>query len=323
MSASENGVNSRSQPIAVLRRLPGKAKTRKDALQEYQELNAERRSRIPAALWPFWAPDPDAFYRWRVQLDCGCVSEVLSWDDKSLPVESRWTDPASGKRLPAGQKLCRHDDSLPAPYRDITEWGERREVYLPADPVDPPRGEDPEVWEKLRHGEPHASAFWTVNLSCGHVTEVATDLSWKPEDGSRRTSAKRQQEMTEDFEKFWAADPDGQEEREREHTRRMLADGWPLPQPEELCYTCPEARFIIAYQRTGWLVPRKPESPSPKPPSRASLERRLHQAEDESRRLRNELAQLDEQEPPKAATAEERQPRTRVLADRGNDRENN
>jgi hypothetical protein len=50
---------------AVLRRPPGKARPREDVLREYRDLNAKRRSRIPAPLWPFWAPDPDEYYRWR------------------------------------------------------------------------------------------------------------------------------------------------------------------------------------------------------------------------------------------------------------------
>ncbi|MFE2425753.1 hypothetical protein ACFXJ5_03165 [Streptomyces sp. NPDC059373] len=145
----------------------------------------------------------------------------------------------------------------------------------------------------IRHDEPHTSAFWTVTLSCGHVTDaVAPDLDWKPSDGPRRACAKRQQEMIKEFEEFWASHPDWRDEREREHTRRMLAQGWPSPDPERLCYTCPQARFIVAYQRIGWLVARKPE---PKSPSRASLQRRLQQAEAEADRLRDQLAQFDVQ----------------------------
>ncbi len=99
--------------------------------------------------------------------------------------------------------------------------------------------------------------------------------------------------MTAEFEEFWASDPDGQDQRQRQHTKRMLAEGWPAPAPEHSCSTCPQARVIIACQRAGWLVPRKPESNLPKPPSRASLERRLRQAEAEAGRLRDQLAQLD------------------------------
>jgi hypothetical protein len=73
----------------------------------------------------------------------------------------------------------------------------------------------------------------------------------------------------------------------------MLAEGWPGPSPEHLCYTCPRARIIVACQRIGWLVPRPPEPKSPKPPeppSRASLKRQLRQAEAQADELRRQLA---------------------------------
>jgi len=268
-------------------------------LREYQDLNAKRRSRIPAVLWPFWAPGPEEFYRWRVQLDCGCIAEVLTRGKEDLPSESRWPDAVSEASLPAAQMLCWHEDSPPAPYRDIAEWGDRREVSFPADPAEPPDWADPQTWAVLRHAEPHTSAFWTVTLSCGHVTDVVSELGWKPADGLRRVSAKRLQAMIAEFEEFWASDPDGQDRREREHTKRMLAEGWPSPAREHLCHACPQVRFIVAFQRTGWLVPRKPERKLPKPPSRASLERRLRQVEAEAARLRDQLAQLD---PPESIT---------------------
>jgi hypothetical protein len=189
--------------------------------------------------------------------------------------------------------LCPHDDSPPAPYRDIAEWGDRREQSFPADPVEPPDWADPQTWALLRHNEAHTSAFWTVTLFCGHVTDVVSDLGWKPADGPSQVSAKRLREMITEFEEFWRSDPDGQDEREREHTKRMLAEGWPTPAPEHLCYACPQARSVIASQRIGWLVPRKSEQRLQKPPSRASLERRLRQAEAEANRLRDQLARLE------------------------------
>ena len=108
---------------AVLRRLPGKARRRADVLREYQHLNAERRSRIPAPLWPFWAPGPDEYYRWRVELNCGCITEVLTCGPERRPDETQWPDPVCGARLPVGQLLCTHKDSPPAPYREIAGSG--------------------------------------------------------------------------------------------------------------------------------------------------------------------------------------------------------
>jgi hypothetical protein len=281
-------------PAAVIRRLPGKARPREDVLREYRDLNAERRGRIPAPLWPFWAPDPEEFYRWRVQLDCNCITEVLTSGPDRRPDGAQWPDPVYGARLPAGQILCVHDDSPPASYRQIAAWGERRELTFPADPAEPPDWVNAETWAVIRHDEPHTSAFWTVTLSCGHLTEVAvSNLGWKPADGPGRVSADRLQEMTTEFEDLWAEQPDAQDPRERDHTQRMLADGWPSPSLEHLCYTCPRARAIVACQRIGWLVPRPPEPKPAKPPSRASLQQRLRQAEAQADELRRQLAQLD------------------------------
>lgn len=278
---------------AVLRQLPGKARPREDVLQEYRDFNAKWRSRIPAPLWPFWAPDPEEYYRWRVQLDCGCITEVMTWGPDRRPDGTQWPDPVNRARLPARQMLCMHEDSPPAPYREITAWGDRRELTFPADPAEPPDWAGAKAWAVLRHDEPHTSAFWTVTLSCGHVTEVVSDLGRKPADGPNRVSASRLREMTTEFEEFWAEQPDTQEPREREHMRRMPAEGWPSPSPEHLCYACPQARIIVACQRTGWLVPRPPGPKPPKPASRASLQQRLRRAEAQADELRRQLAELD------------------------------
>jgi hypothetical protein len=82
----------------------------------------------------------------------------------------------------------------------------------------------------MRHDEPHACAFWTVTLSCGHLTEVAVlNPGWKPADGPERVSAGRLREMTKELQEYRAQQPDAQDPRKREHMHRMLADGWPTP----------------------------------------------------------------------------------------------
>ncbi|MCJ1676163.1 hypothetical protein MTF65_02060 [Streptomyces sp. APSN-46.1] len=164
-------------------------------------------------------------------------------------------------------------------------------MSFPADPVEPPE------WAVIRHDDAHTSAFWTVTLACGHVEEVvAPTLGWKPGDGPRLVEAKRVKQMIEEFEQVWVSDPMLQPEHQREHTRRMLAAGWPIPRPERSCHTCPHARAIIAYQRVGWLIPREeaPQPECPPPPARAVLERRLRRAEDEAEWLRAQLAGHDE-----------------------------
>lgn len=287
-----------STPTA--QRLPGKARARQEVLRECEAEATKMRGYIPRVLWDFLIPDLTRVFRWRVQLDCGCIPEVLTREDGTPPHEAQWKDHRSP--LPPGQMICHHDDSPPPPYRGITEWRERREVTFPADPVDPPDDTDPKIWSVLRHDEPHTSAFWEVTLACGHVEEaIAPSLDWVPASGPRRAAPERVQQMSAEFEDAWRANPELQTERDREHTRRMLADGWPTPEPEQLCYSCPQVRLILAYERVGWLVPRqrqpkKAASTAPTP-SRSTLERRLRKAEAEAERLRTELDRIDKGRP--------------------------
>lgn len=137
-----------------------------------------------------------------------------------------------------------------------------------------------------------------MKLACGHSEEaVAPSLDWTPASGPHRADPQRVQQMSAEFEEVWRTNPELQTQRDREHTRRMLADGWPSPQLERLCYTCPQVRMIMAYERVGWLVPqpRKAETRArvtPRP-SRSALERRLQRAEAEAKHLRAELDQLE------------------------------
>lgn len=295
---TENEVPASPSPSAVARRLTGRAKPRVEVLQEYQDLNAKRRERILPALWPFWAPGPEEIYRWRVELSCGCIREVLTRGDNDLPAEGRWGEPGYNRCLPVGQLWCAHDDDAPAQYCDIAEWGDRREHTFAADPVEPPDYLDAQTWARIRWDQPQVSAFWTVTLACGHATEVVSDLHWNPLDGPRSVTAERQREMIAEFEQFWASDPEGQGERERAHTRRQLAAGWPRPAPEHLCNTCPHARTIVAYQGVDWLVPREKvqKEETGARPSRKQVEQRLKKAQAEMKRLQDQLAELDEQD---------------------------
>lgn len=282
-----------SSPSATVRRLPGKARPQTEALREYQEFNSRLRDRIPAPLWAFFAPDPEEFYRWRIQLTCDCIKEVLTKGPDDLPSQIRWPEGVYGARLPAGQIVCTEHKNEPPPYRDIINWKDRREHTFPADPVDPPDDMyDPQVWAVIRHNEPHTSAFWRVELSCGHVSEVCTDSSWNPADGPRLADPERLRKMVADFE----SSPTLQVQDDQgihEHMRRMLDLGWPTPQPDTNCHACVSVRYIVAYQRVGWLIPKKAEPKKPKPPSHTSLQRRLKQKEAEAEQLRSELARLD------------------------------
>lgn len=285
-----------TEGTAVRRRLPGKPTPRAEALLVVQDAVAERRRHVQPVLWPFFAPEPDAeTFRWRIQLDCGCVHEVLSSRKDSLPTERKFVDPVHQAWLPPGQIVCCTREGGSSPYREIVEWGERREITFPADPAEPQHGLDAEDWAKMRHDEPHTSAFWKVTLSCGHVSEVATGPEWKPADGPRRPSPERLEKRRGEWREYLAALAEkGAQPTDNElHHMRMMEQGWPRPFTETDCSSCLRARPIVAYEAVGPLL-----APAPKPKastpasSRANLERRLRQAEAEARQLREQLDSL-------------------------------
>src|SRR5579864_3944321 len=124
------------------------------------------------------APDPDKYYRWRIQLGCGHIREVLVWGDGELPLD-RCTDLAHTgaptrpviSALPAGHAPCLEFTCWyeSQPYRDITTWKARAVHDYPADPHEDPDGGDPQLWAKTRHAEPYSITVWEVVLSCGHI----------------------------------------------------------------------------------------------------------------------------------------------------------
>jgi hypothetical protein len=277
-----------------LSRLPGRARPRAQVLKEVQEQVRKRRERLDPALWSLLVPGPEKHFRWRVQLDCDCILELRTYGEDRAPHETSWIDPATGFGLPKGQVPCHHPTDEPAPYRAITKWISRREVTSPADPAECPADEDPAVRRLLHRNEPKTSAFWRVELECGHIGEVCTDLEWDPAAEPTRVSPERQAEMIAEFESFWENNPPAsvREERDREHYERMLAKGWPRPFTERDCWSCRSGRRIVVYQRVGWLVP--PLKPAaPKPPDKDALQKRLREAEAEAERLRRELESLE------------------------------
>lgn len=90
-------------------------------------------------LWPFWAPDPDEFYRWRVQLECDCITEVLTSGPDRRPDNAQWPDRVNGARLPTGQILCVHEDPPLTPYREIAARGRPAGAYVSRRPGRPTR----------------------------------------------------------------------------------------------------------------------------------------------------------------------------------------
>jgi hypothetical protein len=73
---------------AVERKLPGKAQPTKDVCSEYEQhrddltLKLHRdKSGSKAVLVPLFYPDAEYLFRWRIQLDCGCIREELTYGD--------------------------------------------------------------------------------------------------------------------------------------------------------------------------------------------------------------------------------------------------
>ena len=274
----------------LLKPVAGKARPRADVLAEFNEWVDDQRTRIKPGLWAIFIPRAENQFRWRVQLDCGCTSEVLTSGRDQFPDDRAYYDPLGQAYLPPREMWCATDHEAPKPYRDIVGWEDRTVHEFPADPDEDPYGMGEEVWAKIRHAEPHSAASWRVKLSCGHSRTVSTDLGWTPEDGPTFASVERAQEMLEEFEEHWQGDPDGwpPEGIERDHMRKMLEQRWPRPEPDRDCFTCTRVARIVGYQRLGWLIP-PPKQLKPVTVRRAAIEARLKKAEAEAERLRHEL----------------------------------
>lgn len=277
---------------SLLTRLPGRACSTKVAMREFEDDIAKLRKRYKPAFWPLFIPKAEDMFRWRVQLECGCIYETYTRGKDDYPDEHPRTDPLTQERLPKGEFWCTTEHDLPHVYLEIVEWVSSEVKEFPPDPEEPRyEGIDAGTWAIVRRTEPHSSAFWKVRLACGHFYEhVVTGPEWKPEDGPRYVPAERVAEVRAEYEEHWAEKgPAGwpEEAPRREHTVRMLDLGLPRPEPEQDCYACRHARQMTGYQRVGWLVPRT--KPKPQPTEREKAEAQLARAEAEVARLRKQL----------------------------------
>ncbi|MFC0622434.1 hypothetical protein [Kribbella deserti] len=278
-----------TRPIAArAMRVPGTSRPREEILKEVAEYNAGFEGPFKLLL----GHDPNKLYLWRIQLDCGCVEECLTYGEP--PTERATRDFLNGGLIQAGQRLCSSTHGAPPCYSTIETWDDRREETFPPDPIEPKYDMSHEEWQLFRKDHEYSFAFWTVTLTCRHQTEICTDLGWRPEDKLRRLSPDRLRKMRDGFESYWESEPteDVAEQAHREHRRRMLNDGWPRPEPEQECSTCRRVRWIVGYQAIGWLVPR-PKPPKPKPSKRVQLTRKLAKLEAEVAQLRRELDTLE------------------------------
>lgn len=182
--------------------------------------------------------------------------------------------------LKAGQLVC-EDPGCPdyrrrGPVRDITEWVRLRDNPFVMEPLELDG-------ETIRGAREYA--VWDVVLSCGHFAQEHTAPGWKPEDGHPQRKRKTQRPLQDVLDIIAQGDPD-----EEAYWRRRYDENHPYPTPFTRCHTCACIRTITAYQRIGWLAPRKSQSP-PKPikVNRKTLERRLAKLEAEAAQLRQQI----------------------------------
>jgi len=287
------GCGSPPPPPPVEMRLPGRPRPAAEVLDEYNQGRAKFRGGFkptaPAVLQQFYTdmnyPPAEKLWRWRVQLDCGCVTERLTRGADRAPVAGREEDIYTGEKLLPGQLVCaKHKD--PKPYRTVLEYISWEEMTLPAS-----TGAD-ELPAALRRDEPETKASWKVRLCCGHIGTQLTELSWRPGDGfpgqaGFDTPHKRADAHGRFEEARGDIDP-----QELEHWHRMIDLGWPEPAPEDACQACSWAKTIVAYERVGPLV-RPPRTATPrKGPAKSTLTRRLREVEAEAARLREQLDDL-------------------------------
>jgi len=249
---------------------------------------------------------PEQVFRWLVELDCGCVTDAVTAGHTAAHVEVDELLPSScvfERSLGERESGASMDNVLlfsygvtwkysnwvkgfawcagherDVPIRDIVEWLERKE--RPGF-----RSKDPD-----REVAPYAS--WTVKLSCGHYGYSAiSELGWRPEQGY----AERTDLVAKTRQRLESSDlADGT----RQALEEILQTNSTEPQSRENCPTCAYTRRVIGCRPVGPLAKPKPApepKEPPKPPSRRTLTRRLNAAEATVTRLREQLAQAEQE----------------------------
>lgn len=203
----------------------------------------------------------DRIGRWRVRLSCGCVYPAVTERDDVHPAQVGHVDPATGRKLPAGEHWCWNDHEAPRlVYREIVEWVDRVVEELAPDPDEPDESwtRSPDEWQHVRDPNVRLCAIWGAKLTCGHIGAVHTDVRWAPEEGplfaSERVAMFRQA-----VKEAWASEelrgaPD--DGSTRAHIARLAAQGWPWPEPEIECRACVSVRRVTGYRRVERRVPR-------------------------------------------------------------------
>jgi hypothetical protein len=221
-------------------------------------------------------PGPELMYRWRMQLGCGDIVEVLTPGDDRPVTEVTWS--WAGSRLRAGTYHCAAHQAEEAPYQRVRRYLIRSTLDLGCD-------------DRLSRA-PETVGYWTVELQCGHLERQTTPLGWKPQDGHQQTAPTDPAEVTRRKARIEQV-KDVLGAVEYAHAVRRIEQGHLQPDPMTTCSTCSIEQPIVAFQRVGWLVPANPVKTMPVatpavagPPSRAQLEKRVADLEAEIARLK-------------------------------------
>lgn len=243
-----------------------------------------------------------AMYRWRIELDCGCIVERYtegpdadSVDELAEISDTVLTTGVTWFQLPPGSLTCRmeSDQDCPrytgdVPLRDIVTWQHRQ----------------PEVITSRRQVingvviEKHQYVWWDVVLSCGHPTRTTALPDWRPEDGPTARAVPMSPARGDKLRSSCVER--GEASEDAEATVRHFELGCPRPRTFDQCSACGRSRSMVGYERVGWMVP-PPPPPLPPPPDprialRKQLEREAAKAEKaaaQAARLRAELDALD------------------------------
>ncbi|XVU27063.1 hypothetical protein ACQPZJ_08490 [Actinoplanes sp. CA-054009] len=219
------------------RRLPGRARSATVVLREYNERRAEALAAVKGKDRSSF-PEAELMFRWRIQLGCGDIVEILTLGDDRPPTDMTWS--WGGSPLRRGAYICTGHRAAETPYQQVSCYLTRSTLDLKGD-------------KDLGRG-PETVGYWTVKLECGHTDHEITPLDWKPADGHRQTEpndpdevARRKARMEQVKEHLGAAD--------YAQVIRRIEQGHLEPDPMTTCWACQYEQPIIAFQRVAWLVP--------------------------------------------------------------------
>ncbi|HEY2691197.1 MAG TPA: hypothetical protein VGJ50_22370 [Streptosporangiaceae bacterium] len=134
-------------------RLPGRPRRQAEARAEFDRhrarwISTQAKPQTAALLYG----NAEHMHRWRIQLDCGHIHEVLTRGKDRPPAGERWIN-CLGDKLAQGEYPCYEQSCHRDVDRDIVSWDKRQDKETPPDPEDPPDwwgDRDPALWARTR-----------------------------------------------------------------------------------------------------------------------------------------------------------------------------